>query len=800
MNKIDFKLVANGALEKAKLLLPQWLPGGDFVGDEYKVLNPTRSDHSKGSFSINFRTGVWCDFSSDDKGGDLIALHAYLFRLQMSQSAKEVAAMVGIDLSGGNISNSQINTASDSSHVQDSTARVAWQPIMPMPDDAGVYPVAHLVRGIPERIYVYRDSAGKVLGVIYRFVTSDGGKEILPCCFAEHPVNGKREWRWMAFPTPRPLYGLDKLAEHPDLPVLLVEGEKCANAANLFLHGRYVAVTWPGGSKAIDKVDWSPLKGRKVFAWADCDAKRDKQYKFLPESEQPGMKAMIKIKSLLGNAEDFQLIDIPLPGDKPDGWDIADAIEEGIPLEDIYAFIQNVINPTYVQSKPKPQRKSFDEQDGSFKSVIERYALIYSTVTVYDVDVGIVMSIASMYYAMGKDTVDNWLKHADRKMILPNQLVFDPTDGCLPPNINLFRGFEMQPKRGDYAAILELLQHLCADSAESDQGVLDIVDWVIKWLALPLQHPGTKMRSALVFHGPQGAGKNLFFEIIAAIYGKYSIVVGQEHLEEKHNDWCSSKLFMIGDEVIARQELYHQKNKLKAFITGETIQINPKFLPIRTERNYINVVFLSNEDQPLALEESDRRYFVVYTPPERKDDLYQRVDACIANGGIEAFYDYLLNVDLDGFAAFSRPPMTIAKRDLIDLGLKPEQRFIYEWINGYLPVFFEPCSAGQLYRLFQYWANRNGERAPPQKTFTGNVRNFIKVMSKQRDSDKQLIEYKVVKLPRNTYGQTCERCWIPHDYVPPDLKTEGEWMDEAMISFDKYFKSYVERTANGRND
>ena len=160
---------------------------------------------------------------------------------------------------------------------------------------------------------------------------------------------------------------------------------------------------------------------------------------------------MIKIKSLLGNAEDFQLIDIPLPGDKPDGWDIADAIEEGMPLEDIYAFIQNVINPTYVQSKPKPQRKSFDEQDGSFKSVIERYALIYSTETVYDVDVGIVMSIASMRYAMGKDTVDNWLKHADRKMILPNQLVFDPTDGCLPPNINLFRGFEMQPKRGDYS-------------------------------------------------------------------------------------------------------------------------------------------------------------------------------------------------------------------------------------------------------------------------------------------------------------------------------------------------------------
>ena len=53
----------------------------------------------------------------------------------------------------------------------------------------------------------------------------------------------------------------------------------------------------------------------------------------------------------------FQLIDIPLPGDKPDGWDIADAIEEGMPLEDIYAFIQNVINPTYVPKQAEAAAK-----------------------------------------------------------------------------------------------------------------------------------------------------------------------------------------------------------------------------------------------------------------------------------------------------------------------------------------------------------------------------------------------------------------------------------------------------------
>ena len=93
------------------------------------------------------------------------------------------------------------------------------------------------------------------------------------------------------------------------------------------------------------------------------------------------------------------------------------------------------------------------------------------------------------------------------------------------------------------------------------------------------------------------------------------------------------------------------KNKLKR-LYRETIQINPKYLPIQTGET-ISTFFFRMKISLLALENLTGVIFVVYTLPERKDDLYQRVDACIANGGIEAFYDYLLkSVDLDGFAVF----------------------------------------------------------------------------------------------------------------------------------------------------
>ena len=65
----------------------------------------------------------------------------------------------------------------------------------------------------------------------------------------------------MGFKEPRYLYGLDRLAAKPDATVLITEGEKCADAADGQLP-ELACLTWPGGSKAISKIDWSPLAGR----------------------------------------------------------------------------------------------------------------------------------------------------------------------------------------------------------------------------------------------------------------------------------------------------------------------------------------------------------------------------------------------------------------------------------------------------------------------------------------------------------------------------------------------------------
>lgn len=237
--------------------------------------------------------------------------------------------------------------------------RSPWVPVLPAPADAPEPPKAHMARGLPQKVWAYHDAAGRVLGYVYRFVKSDGGKEVLPLVWATNEDSGAAEWHWMAFPEPnRPLYGLDRLAAKPDATVLVVEGEKCADAGHEHLP-ELAVVSWPGGGKADAKVDWSPLAGRKVITWADADAKRvpltpeEKEQglvlsvkPLLPEADQPGVATMARIRGRLADLGcRLWNVQLPPPGGKPDGWDIADAVVDGMRGADLADFVRSAARP-----------------------------------------------------------------------------------------------------------------------------------------------------------------------------------------------------------------------------------------------------------------------------------------------------------------------------------------------------------------------------------------------------------------------------------------------------------------------
>lgn len=435
-----------------------------------------------------------------------------------------------------------------------------------------------------------------------------------------------------------------------------------------------------------------------------------------------------------------------------------------------------------------PKRSAGSQQPGgggaelkpveSVEEMLERFSLVYAHGgTAFDAKEHALVNLTDVSdVCLNREIYKGWREHPERRVVRVHNVGFDPSGSDKDVTCNLWSGWPALPPAGSCIKLLELLRFLCSKERNPEQ----VYQWVLRWLAYPLQHPGAKMRTALVVHGPQGSGKSMFFEAVSQIYGKYGFVINQDAIEDKHNEWVSCKLFMIADEVLAKNEIYHIKNKLKGFITGDTIRINPKNIRSYYERNHVNVVFLSNESIPVALEEDDRRHAVIWTPEKLPADFYDECKAEIAAGGSSALYEYLLNVPLDGFNVATATPTTKAKDELIDLGLDNTTRFFYALMEGDLDTsggegedgtIMMPGLAEDYYDLYRDWCRRINEKA-------ARMPRMIDALKRKHGI--------VAKRARYHLGQTVHG---PHSvllvgkYDPPADRTESIYLGELIGKF-----------------
>ncbi|MBI3143807.1 MAG: hypothetical protein HYZ18_00770 [Pseudogulbenkiania sp.] len=351
--RVNIPAVAAAAMASLDSLLRDWLPDGKKEGCEWSATNPTRHDKKAGSFKVNLNSGAWSDFALGDSGGDPVSLYRYIFSLPSQvEAAKELGELLRLPV---DVMYSEVSLP-DAKPV---AKKSPWVPVLPVPTSAPEMHKAHSVRGWPQRVAVYHDQAGQLLGAVMRFVTSDGGKDDIPHTYCTNTETGEQEWRWMGFPEPRPLYGLDALSAKPDAVVLIPEGEKCKDVAATLLD-EYAVLSWPGGSKAVKKADWTPLAGRSVLIWPDADSQREKLTKaekeagvdpeskpYLAGKDQPGMKASAQIAEiLLGLGCTVSVIGLPEPGKWADGWDVADAVQkDGWAADQVREFIAEHAQP-----------------------------------------------------------------------------------------------------------------------------------------------------------------------------------------------------------------------------------------------------------------------------------------------------------------------------------------------------------------------------------------------------------------------------------------------------------------------
>lgn len=319
---MTFKELNAALTQRAESLCALLLPGGKRHGREW-IAGSTAGEKGS-SLHVQLegpKAGMWKDFASDE-GGDLIALIEQSKGLSPKQAADFARDFLGME---------------------------PWQPDRSTPP-----PFDPLRFGFKRRdetdwrygssAWCYRDATGAPHAWVVRFDRPDGGKDIMPI----RMVDGKPRWKGYTGTEKRPLYNLDKLTAKPEALVLVVEGEKTADAAAKLFPG-YVVVTWMGGTANVNKADWSPLLHRKapVVLWADADA--------------PGRKAMAYVAQLVAGSKRVQTSELP------DKWDLADPIPEAI---DVQAMVDRAL-----VTDPEAEARAKAAAEKEAKEGEERYHL-----------------------------------------------------------------------------------------------------------------------------------------------------------------------------------------------------------------------------------------------------------------------------------------------------------------------------------------------------------------------------------------------------------------------------------------
>jgi len=331
-------------------------------------------------------------------------------------------------------------------------------------------------------------------------------------------------------------------------------------------------------------------------------------------------------------------------------------------------------------NKAKAEAK-FKQVSGEGMPPVERYVYIDGTKDTWDVQKRRRVPEGALKMSLG-DAYGMWLNSPDRRTVDMEHIVFDPRMTKDPEvYINTFEGLPLVP--------------------DSDR---------------------EKCKTLLFHSTEEGSGKSLLFsDIMGRIYGDCGATVGQAQLESNWTVWQSNKLYGVFEEVVSRDQRYNQVGKIKHMVTGKTVRMESKFVNGWEEANHMNAVFLSNEIMPWPIGEKDRRMLVMWPKDPLPEAEQKKVKHELANGGVEALYDYLLSYPLGDFDERTKPPNTAARQRLVELSMASWQTFLREWRYGMLGAPFSVCVSSDLYALFLEWCHRNKEHTLSHTKFSGFI-------------------------------------------------------------------------------
>lgn len=261
-----------------------------------------------------------------------------------------------------------------------------------------------------------------------------------------------------------------------------------------------------------------------------------------------------------------------------------------------------------------------------------------------------------------KKTAVEWLSWPMRAEL--ERMTYAPGQDLIIDNkLNTWRGWGVEPKKGDITLWKQLLDHVFFGEHPA------VRKWFEQWCAFPMQLPGTKLHSSVLLWGViEGSGKTTIGQTLMLIYGENASELKDADLDNPRNEWAEKKQFVLADDITGRDSRQHA-NRIKTMITQREMRIDRKYVPSYTLPDCINYFFTSNDSNAQFMDDGNRRNFVHEVRSGKLSEQFrQKFFAWRDNGGLAAIFDYLLHVDLEGFDPKADAMVTDSKREMIRIG------------------------------------------------------------------------------------------------------------------------------------
>jgi hypothetical protein len=152
----------------------------------------------------------------------------------------------------------------------------------------------------------------------------------------------------------------------------------------------------------------------------------------------------------------------------------------------------------------------------------------------------------------------------------------------------------------------------------------------IDWLSWVVQNPGKHMNYAILLQGVEGDGKSFFGSLMQAVMGISNVTMLNAHIfESDFTDWTVGQCLSCVEEVrlIKVHNKYEVLNRIKPFVTNDTIEVHPKGKPIHNAKNTTSYLLFSNHKDALPLDDDGRRYLVLFSQWQRRVEIRAFKDA-----------------------------------------------------------------------------------------------------------------------------------------------------------------------------